>query len=70
MLALNQGGYNLGLAGVLVWLHLMGNEAGVLVILIFIVLMGILGTLTASRVIILLQSLPAAVAAGLVWMAG
>lgn len=70
VLALNQGGYNLGLAVILIWLHVMGNPAGVLVVLFFIVVVGILGTITASRIILVLQSLPAAAAAILVWMVG
>jgi putative membrane protein len=70
VLALNQGWYNLGLALILVWLHLMGNPAGVLAVLLFLVAMGIVGAITASRSILVLQALPAAAAAALVWVSG
>ena len=70
VLAVNQGGYNLGLAIILVWLHVMGNPAAVMVVLFLIVAMGVLGAITASRIILLLQSLPALTAAILVWMVG
>jgi putative membrane protein len=68
VLALNQGGYNLGLALLLIGLQLMGNTPAVLGLLGFIVAMGILGAVTASRAILVLQALPAAAAAVLLWI--
>jgi putative membrane protein len=69
VLALNQGFYNLGVAILLLVLHFQPNPSGVKALLAFIVAMGIVGGLSASRSILLLQSLPAAVALGLLWNA-
>ena len=69
ILALNQGAYNLGLAALLLWLQFTGNVLGVLGVLLYIVVMGLVGGFTASRAIIVLQSVPAAAAFALVWMA-
>ena len=59
VLALNQGFYNLGSAGLLMWFHTTSNTAGVMGILLFLVGMGIVGAITANWRIILMQSLPA-----------
>jgi putative membrane protein len=69
ILAFNQGFYNLGLAVLLMGLHLQPNPGGVKAILVFIVVMGIVGGLSASRSIFLIQSLPALVALGLLFNA-
>jgi len=68
ILALNQGFYNLGVAILLLYFHFGENPAGVRAILIFIVAMGVVGAATASRGILLLQAVPAAIALAL--MAG
>ncbi len=70
ILALNQGGYNLGVAGLLIWFQWSQNPAGVSATLLFIVAMGLVGGFTASRGIIVVQSVPAAAAFALVWMTG
>ena len=62
VLALNQGFYNLGLAGLLLWFYLANNTNGLSATLLFIVCMGIVGAVTANWRIILVQSLPAFVA--------
>lgn len=59
VLALNQGFYNLGAAVLLVWFHTTSNTEGVLGVLLFLVVMGIVGAITANWRIILIQSLPA-----------
>ena len=65
VMALNQGAYNLGLAVLLLWFHLGGHTTAVVGVLAFIIAMGVVGGLTASRSILLLQTLPAAVALAL-----
>jgi putative membrane protein len=69
VLAFNQGFYNLGLAVLLLVLQFQPNPGGVKALLAFIVVMGIVGGVSASRSILLLQSLPAAIALGLIWNA-
>ena len=59
VLALNQGFYNLGVAGLLIGFVLTDNEMGVLGMLAFVVVMGIVGAVTANWRIFLVQSLPA-----------
>jgi len=69
VMALNQGAYNLGIAALLIWLQLSGNQAGVLGVLLFIVAVGLVGGFSASRGIIAVQSLPAAAVFALaVWL--
>ncbi len=71
-LAANQGAYNALLAvGLLVGLLLREPYQVALVsyILAFICLAGIFGSLTVSRKIFFIQTVPAAVALGLVWLA-
>ena len=65
VLALNQGLYNLGAAALLVGFVATDNTAGVQGVLLFLLAMGVVGAVTANWRIILLQSLPAAVALGL-----
>jgi putative membrane protein len=62
ILALNQGVYNLGIAAMLAWFMYSQVAAGVCATLLFIVVMGIVGALTANVRIMLIQSLPAAIA--------
>ena len=68
VLALNQGFYNLGAAGLLIWFHTIGNTAGVMGMLLFLAAMGIIGAITANWRIILLQSLPAMTAFLILYM--
>jgi len=68
-LALNQGFYNAGVGALLAWAVLTGQTATVLALLLFIVVMGIVGALTASPRIFFVQSLPALLALGATWMA-
>lgn len=65
VLAANQGVYNGALAGVLAWAALSGNAPATIALLGFVVVVGIYGGFTASRGILVLQALPAAVALGL-----
>ena len=62
VLALNQGFYNLGAAMLLIWFYAIGSESGVLGVLVFLAVMGIIGALTANWRIIIVQSLPAGAA--------
>jgi len=59
VLALNQGVYNLGAAGLLLWFHTTDNTAGVMGVLLFLAGMGVVGAVTANWRIILVQSVPA-----------
>ena len=65
VLALNQGGYNLGVALMLLWFQHTGNTQGVTVTLVFLASMGVLGALTANWRILLFQAIPALLAFGL-----
>ena len=62
VLALNQGCYNLGAAGLLVAFYAMGNPIGVMGVLLFLAGMGLVGAITANWRIILVQTLPALLA--------
>ena len=66
VMALNQGAYNLGAAVMLIAFLALANQQGVLVVLTFLALMGLVGALTASRGILLTQTLPALLAMALV----
>lgn len=71
VLAANQGLYNGFLAAGLVW-GLVDNAHGLAIKTFFlgcVVLAGLFGGFTASRRIIVVQALPAAVALFLMWMA-
>ena len=70
VLAANQGIYNGALAGVLAWAQLAGHGETVVAMLIFVVVVGIYGGVTASRSIFGLQVLPASIALGLTLAAG
>lgn len=69
-LAANQGLYNGFLAAGLVW-GLIEGQAGFAIKLFFlscIVVAGLFGALTASRRILFIQAMPAALAIGLLWL--
>jgi len=66
VLALNQGFYNLGAAVLLVAFHCGGNQPGTVGVLAYLCAMGFVGGISASNGILVIQSLPAALAIGLV----
>jgi putative membrane protein len=72
VLAANQGLYNGFLAAGLLWALIWYGVAGGRPILTFflacIVVAGIYGAVTVSRRILLVQALPAAIAAALLWL--
>ena len=70
VLAANQGIYNGALAAVLAWAELAGQAPTVKAMLVFVIVVGIYGAATASKNILFLQVVPAAVALGLVFAAG
>lgn len=61
-LAMNQGAYNLGFAALLAWALVAGHGATVIALLAFITAMAVVGALTASWTILVLQGAPAIVA--------
>ena len=65
VLALNQGVYNLGTAALLMFFRHSANEAAVDAVLGFVIAMGIVGALTASRAIFVVHSVPAILALAL-----
>ena len=69
-LAVNQGFYNLLLAAGLAWAALSPHRPLKLYTLGFVVIAGIVGGVTASPGIFLVQALPAAIALGLLLAAG
>ena len=72
VLAANQGLYNgflaAGLVWTLVWYGVVGGRAILTFFLACIVVAGIFGSLTVSRRIVLVQAVPAAIAAALLWL--
>ncbi|MFT7520380.1 MAG: putative membrane protein [Kiritimatiellia bacterium] len=58
-LAANQGAYNGGIGLLLIWAMATGNDPASIALLVFIAVMGIIGALTASKTIIIVQTLPA-----------
>ena len=66
VLALNQGYYNGGAAVLLAWAALTGHADFTVALLLFLVAMGVVGGLTAKRSILVVQALPAAIAAAAV----
>jgi putative membrane protein len=62
ILALNQGFYNLGAAALLVVFQVDGNVGGATGVLVFLAAMGVVGAISASRVILVLQTVPALIA--------
>ena len=73
VLAANQGLYNGFLAAGLLWAlvsyGVINGRAILTFFLICVVVAGVYGGVTVSRRILLVQALPAIVAAGLVWLA-
>jgi putative membrane protein len=65
VLALNQGMYNAGVAVLLAWAALTHRAATVDALLLFVVAMGIVGAVTVKPRILVVQSLPAAIALAL-----
>ncbi|MCB9562790.1 MAG: DUF1304 domain-containing protein [Kofleriaceae bacterium] len=65
VLALNQGCYNGGVAGLLGWAALTGHVDATAALLIFVIAMGVVGAVTAKPTILLAQAAPAAVALAL-----
>jgi len=70
-LAANQGLYNGFLAAGLVWGVIMGAAGRPITIffLACVIVAGVYGAATASRKILFIQAVPAAIALGLVWVA-
>jgi putative membrane protein len=66
VLAMNQGFYNLGAAVLLVVFHCGGQQVATVGVLAYLCAMGLVGGFTASKAILGIQSLPAALAIGLV----
>jgi putative membrane protein len=61
-MALNQGFYNGGLACVLLWALFTANHATVLAMLLYVVAMAVVGALSVSPRIFLIQGVPAVAA--------
>ena len=72
VLAANQGLYNgflaAGLLWALAWYGVVGGRAILTFFLVCIVVAGIYGAATVSRRILLVQAVPAVIAAGLLWL--
>ena len=71
VLAINQGLYNGFLVAGLAWGLLLGPEAGKPVLVFFlacVLVAGLFGAATASKRILFVQALPAALALAAVWM--
>ncbi len=66
VLALNQGAYNGLLATALLWALFTGRWETCAALLVFVIAAGIVGGLTASKSILVLQMLPALIALGVV----
>jgi putative membrane protein len=64
-LASNQGIYNLMVAVGIAWAVGVGNAGALAFLLVFVVVVGIYGAVTVSPAIVVVQSLPAAIALGL-----
>lgn len=69
VLAMNQGAYNAGLAGVLAWALVAGEQTTVVAMLVYVLAMAIVGAVTARGSILVIQGGPAAVALVLTWLA-
>lgn len=61
-LALNQGAYNAGIAGVLAWALITGQVPTIVALLVFIVAMAVVGAVTVRGSIFIIQGLPAVAA--------
>lgn len=67
VLAANQGVYNGALAGLLIWASVTGLRSTVMALLVFVIVVGVYGAVTAKPTILFLQALPAAIALALVY---
>ena len=67
-LALNQGAYNAGLAGVLGWALVTGQQATVVAMLVYVVAMAVVGAISVRWTIFVVQGVPAVVALALTLM--
>ena len=61
-LALNQGSYNAGLAGVLAWALLTGRTDTAVAMLVYVVVMAIVGAVSVRWTIFVVQGVPAVIA--------
>lgn len=61
-LALNQGAYNAGLAVVLAWALLTGQEATVTAMLVYVIAMAVVGGISVRWTIFVMQGVPAVLA--------
>jgi putative membrane protein len=68
VLAANQGVYNGALAVALAWAALTDWRDTAIMLLLFVVVVGVYGGLTAKRSILVVQALPAAVALALAFV--
>ena len=70
VLALNQGAYNLGLSAAIVWGLASGAEQlpRTSAVLVYVALMGVVGAVTAAPKILLVQTVPAVLALGALWV--
>lgn len=68
-LALNQGAYNAGIAGVLGWAAATGRVDTVVALLAFIVVMAIVGAVSVRWTIFVIQGVPAVLALAAVLLA-
>ena len=59
IMAFNQGFYNLGLSFLLFYFLSNGNQDGINAILYYIAVMGVVGAISATKMILLVQTLPA-----------
>jgi putative membrane protein len=66
VLALNQGVYNGGVAALLAWAAVTDRSDTTAALLIFLVAMGVVGAVSAKPTILVVQSVPAAIALALV----
>ena len=61
-LALNQGAYNAGLAGMLAWALVTGRTDTAMAMLVYVLVMGIVGAVSVRWTIFVVQGVPAVVA--------
>ena len=62
VLAMNQGAYNAGVAALLAWALVAGQEPTVVALLVFVVAMAVVGAATAKWTIFAIQGVPALIA--------
>jgi putative membrane protein len=61
-LALNQGAYNAGLAGMLAWALITGQASTVVALLIYVIAMAVVGALSVRWTLFVFQGIPATIA--------